>query len=188
MKSLTMHNNGKYLKIQPQVGVYLSLMLLLIPLRWAFSWIFALTAHEVFHYLAIRLFGKRIRGIIITCSGITMHSEALLPSEYALCAISGPLGGFLLSVLATRFPRVAICGFIQSIYNLLPIRPLDGSHFLYALGCMICSADTAERIAAVAERITLIVFCCLCIVLSFKSFLGIVLLGAVVAGQMTHRK
>ena len=47
-----------------------------------------------------------------------------------VCILAGPLGGLSLLLLCRRFPRVAICGMLQSVYNVLPIYPLDGGRAL----------------------------------------------------------
>lgn len=56
------------------------------------------------------------------------------PGRELLCVLAGPAVSFSLLALARFFPRIAICGLVQGIYNLLPIYPLDGGK---ALRCMV---------------------------------------------------
>ena len=48
-------------------------------------------------------------------------------------ALAGPFGGLVLLLTARWLPRLAICGLMQSVFNLLPISPLDGSRAVSAM-------------------------------------------------------
>ncbi|MGM9605354.1 MAG: metalloprotease [Faecousia sp.] len=105
-----------------------------IPLRWIFAAFLAALAHELGHYWAVRLLGGTVSGADISIHGARMEVFPMSPGRELLCVLAGPVVSFSLLALAHFFPRIAICGLIQGIYNLLPIYPLDGGK---ALRCTI---------------------------------------------------
>ena len=132
----------------------LAMMLLLMPFRWLSAAIVAAVIHELCHYAAIRLITGSSSRISLYSFGAMMTLPAMPRSMEMLCAFAGPIGGLLLTSLAAIFPRLAICAMLQSIYNLLPIYPLDGGR---ALGCILSMYLPPPKAAAVLRLIG--VFC-----------------------------
>jgi len=110
--------------------VFLSMLLLIIPLKWGISWVLAATIHELFHYIALRICKVDIFAIHITARGASMETSPFTGSSELLCALAGPAGSLLLLVVGKYAPRVALCALMQAAYNLLPIYPLDGGRAL----------------------------------------------------------
>lgn len=110
------------------VGGYLMLALgvLMLPLRWLGGLVLAGFFHELCHVLAIRFTGGQIIGITIGFGGTIIETETMTAGKELVCALAGPVGGFLLLALLRWLPHLAFCGAIQSVFNLLPIYPLDG--------------------------------------------------------------
>ena len=116
--------------------IFAAALLLIIPIRWIFAAFLAALAHELGHYLAVRLMGGEVSGGDISWRGARMEMFPMSPGRELVCILAGPAASLLLLCLARIFPRVAICGLIQGCYNLLPIAPLDGGralHFLLSL-------------------------------------------------------
>ena len=122
-------------RIRIDYGFYIfaAALLLIIPIRWILAAFLAALAHELGHYLAVRLLGGEISGGEITWRGARMEMFPMSPGRELLCILAGPAASFLLLCLARVFPRVAICGLIQGSYNMLPIAPLDGGRALHCL-------------------------------------------------------
>lgn len=107
-----------------------ALMLLLLPLKWLFAAMLAAAFHEFCHWGMICLCRGKITGMSIGMKGAVMQVEELPPHKELLCAIAGPVGGLSLLLFAKWIPRTAFCALAQSIYNLLPLLPLDGGRVL----------------------------------------------------------
>lgn len=106
--------------------VFAAVMVLVLPLPWFLSIIAAAVIHELCHYLAICATGNRVYELFLTHRGAVMRASPLSDTEELFCAISGPLGSFLLFLCYPWVPRLAICAGVQGFFNLLPLYPLDG--------------------------------------------------------------
>ena len=120
------------LAISPYVYIMLPAALLVLPIPWALGWCIAVFVHELGHYIALRLCRVPICLIEITPFGICMHTGQMSGGETLLCALAGPLFGLLLLGLSSYMPYTALCAFLQSLFNLLPIYPMDGGRALRA--------------------------------------------------------
>lgn len=148
-------------KITVSFGFYLTLalMLLLMPLRWLFSAIVAAVFHEFCHYAAIRLLCRKSATVKLYSYGARMPLPEISRSKELLCAIAGPVGGLLLTAFAPLFPRLALCAFIQSFYNLLPIYPLDGGRMLSSLLSVLFLPPHAKAVLRITEISTKLIIC-----------------------------
>ena len=122
----------------PQAWILAAVMLLLVPLPWVSGWFFAALLHEASHCLAIYLCGEHIHRIQIGCRGAKITTGTLSDGKAIFCALAGPASGFLLLFLAKQFPRLAVCGFFLSLFNMLPIYPLDGGRALHCFLDILC--------------------------------------------------
>ena len=85
--------------------------------------------HEAGHAAVLALSGGRLRRLTLTACGAVM--QAALPADrYARAAVSlaGPLAGFLLTLAAHSLGayRLAGASALLSLFNLIPLPPLDG--------------------------------------------------------------
>lgn len=110
--------------------LFLALLLLTLPAAWVISAIFAAAVHELSHYIALRLLGGKVLSLRIGAGGTVMETTPLARRKEALCALAGPVGSLCLLFFARWIPKVAICGAIQGIFNLMPIYPLDGGRLV----------------------------------------------------------
>lgn len=110
-----------------------AVLLLLFPVKWIFAWLLASLAHEMGHYLAVRLLGGTVCELKLTCRGAKMCASPLPPDRQLICILAGPMTSFSLLLFWEEFPQLAFCGAVQGAYNLLPIGNLDGWN---ALACL----------------------------------------------------
>ena len=144
----------------------IALLIILLPLRWFAAAIIAALLHELGHYCAVRLTGGTIHRLKVGLSGAVMETSGLSGKSELICLLAGPLAG-LLPLLAIRiFPTLALCGVIQSLYNLLPVYPLDGGKMLHRIILIFGGTDRCFRFIEYSVLL-LMLFLCIYIRLRF---------------------
>lgn len=126
-------------RIETDSGFWLmlGLMLLLFPVRFLAGVLLAAMVHELGHLLAIRLTGGRVRRICLRAGGAVIETAPMTPAREVICALAGPAAGAM-TVLTWRFyPELALAGLVQTVFNLLPIYPLDGGRVARNICCKL---------------------------------------------------
>ena len=126
-------------RIETDSGFWLmlGLMLLLFPVRFLAGVLLAAMVHELGHLLAIRLTGGRVRRICLRAGGAVIETAPMTPAREVICALAGPAAGAVI-VLSWRFyPELALAGLVQTVFNLLPIYPLDGGRVVRNICCKL---------------------------------------------------
>ena len=173
------------IRLSGEAAVWLALLILVLPLHWVVAVILAASIHEGFHVLAIILCGGRMSNIRIGQRGASMEVEALTPRQEFFCALAGPAGSLSLVLLANVFPRLAVCGLIHGIYNLLPLYPMDGGRALRCVLIMLFGEKTAEKACFCAAKILCCVVILVGIYVAFTFSLGV--LPLIMAGFVIYR-
>ncbi len=150
--------------------VSLSFALLTLPLDWVVAWVVAAFVHEAFHYGAVRLCNATVYEIRIGPFGAAMETEPMTGMAGFITALAGPAGGLALLLAARWLPRLAICGLMQSAFNLLPISPLDGSR---AVGAVLQRSRMGNVIIKWIDRSAIICLLIFFLWLSVKFRLGV---------------
>ena len=169
----------------PGLLIGLALLLLILPLRWILALLVAAAFHELCHLLALRLCGGQCRRIRLGAFGAVIQAAPLPPPQALFCSLAGPAGGLLLIGLARWFPRLALCGAMQSAFNLLPIRGLDGSHALRFFLELFLPPTAVDLVCRITEEILLFLACLSALYCTAILKLGIVPLLA--AGSLVVR-
>lgn len=133
----------------------IALLLLVLPLKWLIAAAAAAAFHELCHVAAVKLCGGNVRNIRIGSSGAVMIAEPMGAGAELFCVLAGPIGALALLGAARWFPRLALCAGFHSVYNLLPLYPLDGGRALRCVLRMRFCPQKAMLIGNVVEEICL---------------------------------
>ena len=174
--------------VKPEYFIMLALGLLIIPFQWIIAWITASTFHEFFHFFALRLSGSRIFEVQVGLNGTVMDTDLFGDLKEILCALAGPIGSFLLILIGRWCPRLAICGFFQCAYNLIPIYPLDGGRVIRSIMRNFFSDPKSLQIEMWLENSVLLLFLLLGLYAFFCLKLGLIPLIFAVILMMKNKQ
>lgn len=160
------------------IFLLIALALLLLPLKWIVGVLLAALIHELGHYAALRLCGVEVSGMSVGIDGARICVGEMNRRQELLCAMAGPLAGIALFCLRHYVPRTGFCALIHSLYNLLPIYPLDGGRVLHCIGFHERISDTIEWLCIVLIGLAGVYGC-------IGLHLG--LLPVLIAGMTIHR-
>lgn len=119
--------------------------------------ILAAALHECGHWTTIILLGGRIRTLRLSAVGAEMELDASCPLSYpkeALAAFAGPAVNLLLTALSVQAQWYLFAGLNLSLglFNLLPVRMLDGGRIL---SCLL-NAFAPERAQWVVNAVSVL--------------------------------
>lgn len=138
--------------VLPRFYVFFSFMLLLLPLPWLLAALCAGIVHELGHYLAIRAFRIPVYGVSLQGAGARIRTGEMSRLQEVICSSAGPFFGGLLFLLFPIVPRIAVCGLLQTAYNLLPFPNFDGGRILRSLLSHFLSENRAKGIQSLICR------------------------------------
>lgn len=147
------HRNNIPVSISAGAFLLGALLLLILPLKWLLAVLSAAMIHELCHLAAVKLTGGYVHEICIGRGGASIKIGPMDSLKELICALAGPVGGLALLLLIRWIPRIAICAAIHSVYNLLPIYPLDGGRALRCAAAMHLRPEIGERICDMAEKL-----------------------------------
>lgn len=152
-----------------------ALMILVLPNQLCISILIAAMIHECCHIGVFYLCRIPIYEIRIKAGGAEILCGPMTDLQEFLCALAGPLGSLLCVFSFHRFPYFALCAFVQGIFNLLPIYPLDGGRILCCIVHAI-SAKYCNIICYGAKYLTILSILALCILGYIKTGLYLFLI------------
>lgn len=122
-------------KISVQTNAYIGFvaLILLIPVQWLLAWLIAAAFHELCHWCVVRACGGDVLSLTIGLGGANMQTGPMPDGKRVLSVLAGPILGSAPALLGRWLPRVAVCSWVLSVYNLLPLLPLDGGRALQIL-------------------------------------------------------
>lgn len=163
-----------------------ALLLLSLPIKWMCAFYLAVLIHELFHYGALTMMGKKVEQIRVGFRGIQMQTYNLSYQEEMICALAGPFGGGILLAALRWYPELSICGLLHSLYNLLPIYPLDGGRALRCAANIIFPylGDSLFRVIEIAVICGLIILLAVMKQYVLSVLCGIFLIRKLIAGKI----
>ena len=144
-------------RIDPFVYPFCAFLLLAVPIRVLCGWFGAAVCHEFGHIMVQRILGGRSAKILIRPAGAVIEGEDLGIWRNIISVLAGPAAGAVPMFLYGLFPELALCSFLLTVYNLIPLYPLDGGRVLY----LMSEKCGAMRIAVIAVE-TVAIVCILC--------------------------
>ena len=149
----------------PRFCIFAAVSIVTVPLQWGVGFLLAAAVHELGHCLALFLCGKKICQIRIDISGAQIHTEDMSGSDAVFCALAGPFAQLLLLPAAKVFPQMAVCAFVQALFNLLPVYPLDGGQALLGFARMLFRQDIADRLCRIIGLLAVVSSLCVVTIL-----------------------
>lgn len=158
--------------LRPEFCIGLALLLLLLPLGWLAAWVAAAVFHELCHGGMIRLLGYRVLSVSVGAGGAAIETEGMRLRDECLCALAGPVGALLLLLTVRWFPKIAVCACVQSMYNLLPVYPLDGGRAAHCLLRRFVPGEKIRRAEGILDFTILLLISLLGIAATFVLGMG----------------
>lgn len=161
------------LNINPWGFIFAAFLCLILPVSWVIAAVTAAMIHECFHILAVCLCGGKIHSLKLGIRGAVMDTSVIPVWQQMLCILAGPAGSFLLAQAGEYMPRLAFCGLVHGLYNLLPLYPLDGGRGLRCLLEQLFLPETADSVCKWTEILVIIFIIGFCLWAGFIHKLGI---------------
>lgn len=168
------------IRVSPTACIMLALAAVILPIDWVISWVLAMLTHEICHIVALIGCGSCVLHIRISHAGAQIETDSLSPVRQIICALAGPMGGFLLLFLVRWFPKLAICAVVQSAFNLLPLSIMDGGRIIHGFLRLYLADRKTDIVCIHIDRITKIIICVLSIYLSIVMSWGMLAIVACV--------
>lgn len=118
------------LSVAPEAWILLAALLLVLPVSWVAAAAAAGAVHEWFHLAALRWCRVPVYRMRIGPRGAALETGLMTPGQELLCALAGPAGSLLLLSAISLFPRLALWGLVQGLFNLIPLGSSDGRRAL----------------------------------------------------------
>ena len=126
------------IRVQPSACILMAALLLLLPLDWLIAALLAAAVHELGHLAVIYAFGSRPEFLSVGGFGAQIHTGPLDNRAEFFCAAAGPAASLFLLSLCRFFPKLALCGAVQGMFNLIPVHPMDGGRILCCFLRRLC--------------------------------------------------
>ena len=118
----------------------------------------AAAVHEFGHWLVLRAFGAKILGFRVSVLGAVLETDnrRLSYGQELAATLAGPAVNLLgAALLVGRGAEVDVgAHLVLGMFNLLPMRPLDGGRALYLVTAWLLGLEAAERISEWTGTVT----------------------------------
>lgn len=163
-----MRQNRPVITVAPAMYVFLALAVVLLPLKLLLAWLLSVLVHEMCHIFMVILCQGRINGIRFSLTGAQIITDALPLHREIICVLAGPIGSILLLVFFRWYPQIAVCGFIQAVFNLMPFINADGGKVLSEVLRLRMNDDRALKICTYVDGAMRLILCLLGLLTAWK--------------------
>ena len=149
--------NGRRVTISLALTLAAAFIYYIVSIETAMAIALPVAVHELAHIIALRIFGLKVRNVRAELTGLCIdYCGFAEPMAHIAASFAGPTGGFIYAYAASLIARETGCAWMElsagislllSIFNLLPVLPLDGGRILLGLLTMLIGARAGERIA-----------------------------------------
>ena len=122
-------------RVEGGAWIVLGIGVLILPLRFLLGVLLAAMVHELGHLTAMYFAGVPVLGFVIHPFGARIEAGDMEPGVEIICALAGPLAGAMTIFVWKWFPELAAAGLVQTVFNLIPIYPLDGGRVARNICC-----------------------------------------------------
>ena len=144
------------------------------PLDSFFPFLLSMGLHELGHLLALVLTKTPIGAVRVSALGCSMQTGVMDYRTEFLCAAAGPLMNLsLLFLFRHRAPMLAFVNLCLTLFNLLPIWPLDGGRMLRSGLSALLPVSISERVEKTVSAAVCILLCCLAVYFTCFCHLGL---------------
>ena len=141
--------NGKRITISLALTLAAAFIYYVVSIETAIAIALPVAVHELAHIIALRFFGLKVKSVRAELTGLCIdYCGFAEPVAHIAAAFAGPAGGFIARETGCAWMELSAgISLLLSVFNLLPVLPLDGGRILLGLMTMLLGARTGERIA-----------------------------------------
>lgn len=140
--------------IKPELILYLSILIYKYP-NMAICYLAACTLHELGHITMLHCIKHCNFAVHFSLCGAMIEPDRLGYRQLLLTTVSGPAANMLGLLFRPLSPVFANYNLILGLYNLLPLRILDGGTILHTVLALHCLLPVADKVSQYVEYITL---------------------------------
>ena len=135
--------------------ICLGALVMIEPTPYLAIMLLSVLCHEAGHLLAMGIMGIEIERITLLPVGVDIQRRnTLIPYwQEVVLSLAGPCVNIMLFVIFGHHPYIASVNILYAIFNLLPVRGLDGGNALYSALCCHMTPDVAEGICRVVSLV-----------------------------------
>lgn len=148
--------NGKRVTISLALTLAAAFIYYIVSIETAIAIALPVAVHELAHIIALRFFGLKVKRVRAELTGLCIdYCGFAEPVAHIAAAFAGPAGGFIYAYAASLIARETGYAWLElsagislllSVFNLLPVLPLDGGRILLGILTMLLGARTGERV------------------------------------------